>query len=54
MEKKEAEQFEKLPNFEVLLKMRSWDELAKDPNATLECLQKYHLMCEKYLKNIGV
>ena len=54
MQREEAEEFEKLPTFEVLLKMRLWDEQSKEPNVAVDSLEKYQLMCEKYLQNLNV
>ncbi|XP_071962359.1 2-amino-1-hydroxyethylphosphonate dioxygenase (glycine-forming)-like [Antedon mediterranea] len=50
MIEEEAKQFEKSPYFDAILRMRRWDELAKDPNAHTEPLDKYKQLCQSYLE----
>jgi predicted HD phosphohydrolase len=47
----EAARFEKLENFEAILRMRSWDEQAKVENMVIDPLDKYEAMCKAYLNN---
>ncbi|CAL4122824.1 unnamed protein product [Meganyctiphanes norvegica] len=46
----EVEKFTKDKNYEAILRMRSWDEKAKDPDAQTPSLQHYKDICGKYLK----
>ena len=48
----EAATFEKLENFEAILRMRSWDEQAKIENTAMDPLDKYEALCETYLNNL--
>ncbi|XP_013387539.1 uncharacterized protein LOC106156700 [Lingula anatina] len=50
MTAEQAKEFEKHPQFEALVRMRTWDDLAKDPNMRMEPLVKYEEMCRNYLK----
>ena len=50
MTEKEAKEFEQNPNFRAILRMRQWDEQAKDPNVAIESLEKYKKMCQEVLK----
>ena len=52
MSDNEAEIFEKLENFEAILRMRSWDEQAKVKNMIIDPLDKYEAMCKTYLRNL--
>ena len=47
----EAARFEKLENFEAILRMRSWDEQAKVEDMVIDPLDKYEAMCKAYLNN---
>jgi predicted HD phosphohydrolase len=47
----EAATFEKLENFEAILRMRSWDEQAKVENMAIDPLDKYEAICKTYLNN---
>ncbi|CAH1787796.1 unnamed protein product [Owenia fusiformis] len=49
MTEEEAIQFEADPEMDAILKMRTWDELAKDPNVEIEPLEKYKDMCREIL-----
>ena len=51
MDDDEATRFEKLENFEAILRMRSWDEQAKVENMMIDPLDKYETMCKTYLNN---
>ena len=50
MTEKEAKEFEQNPNFHAILRMRQWDEQAKDPDVAIEPLEKYKKMCQEVLK----
>ncbi|MFY7909753.1 MAG: phosphonate degradation HD-domain oxygenase [Emticicia sp.] len=50
MTKKEAENFEQNPYFELIIKMRRWDEAAKVEAMILPDLQHFISICEGYLK----
>ncbi|XP_066280253.1 2-amino-1-hydroxyethylphosphonate dioxygenase (glycine-forming)-like [Branchiostoma lanceolatum] len=52
MTKQEAAEFEKSPQFQASLRMRSWDEAAKDPCVQIKPLQHYRELCRKYLLNL--
>ncbi|XP_068217120.1 2-amino-1-hydroxyethylphosphonate dioxygenase (glycine-forming)-like [Palaemon carinicauda] len=49
MSEAEVEAFRKDPKFQAILRMRDWDEKAKDPNAVTPSLQHYKDMCLGYL-----
>ena len=49
MTSQEAETFESLPAFQGILRMRMWDERAKDPNIKIPAMDKYREMCREYL-----
>ncbi|WP_057940293.1 phosphonate degradation HD-domain oxygenase [Algoriphagus resistens] len=49
MNEKEAVAFETDPLFELSLKMRTWDEMAKEENVPLPDLDKYILMANRVL-----
>ena len=46
----EADKFEKSEQFDVILKMRKWDEQGKDSEVETPPLQKYKRLCSEYLK----
>ena len=52
MTEEEAQSFEALPAFEGILKMRTWDERAKDPTVKIETLEKYKHMCRSLLSEL--
>ena len=52
MTAEEAVSFEKLKHFQALIKMRTWDDLAKVANAPVEKLEKYENMCRNYLESV--
>lgn len=47
----EALEFEEHPDFLVMIRLRGWDDLAKDKNIPLEELSKYGDMLERVLAN---
>ncbi|XP_038071778.1 2-amino-1-hydroxyethylphosphonate dioxygenase (glycine-forming)-like isoform X1 [Patiria miniata] len=49
MTAQEAELFEAEPQLAAILKMRQWDEQAKDPTVQIEPLQRYREMCRQFL-----
>ena len=51
MIKAEAEAFEKDPDCKAILALRSWDEMAKDPEAEVAPLLAYRDMLSKHLTN---
>lgn len=51
MTAEEAEMFEKCDAFQAILRMRHWDEQAKDPNVIIDSLDKYENMCRMYLNS---
>ncbi|KAK7084755.1 hypothetical protein SK128_001904 [Halocaridina rubra] len=53
MTQEEVETFRKDPQFEAILRMRTWDERAKDPNADTRSLQYYKDLCVSYLEEIN-
>ncbi|XP_033629904.1 2-amino-1-hydroxyethylphosphonate dioxygenase (glycine-forming)-like [Asterias rubens] len=54
MTAEEARAFEDEPQLEAILKMRTWDERAKDPSAEIHPLERYQQMCkELLLSNAG-
>ena len=46
----EAHKFEKSEQFDVILKMRKWDEQGKDSEVETPPLQNYKQICLEYLK----
>ncbi|EDO37572.1 predicted protein [Nematostella vectensis] len=52
MNEEEANRFESLSVFKAMVKMRSWDEQAKESGAIIEPLEKYENMCQRFLENI--
>jgi 2-amino-1-hydroxyethylphosphonate dioxygenase (glycine-forming) len=46
---KEALEYEKLPNFELYIKIRMYDDAAKDPNKKMKSLNYYKDMLYTYL-----
>lgn len=51
MTAEEAKAFEDHPQFEALIKMRSWDEKAKVQGLKIKPLHEYRQMFAKYLEN---
>lgn len=51
MTTEEAVRFEQNPYFEEILRVRRWDEGAKDPNLTDLDAERYLNLCELYLRN---
>ena len=49
MTKKEAEEFEKRPDFESLILMRNWDDAAKDASIAETSNEFYKDLCRKIL-----
>ncbi|PLK43877.1 MULTISPECIES: phosphonate degradation HD-domain oxygenase [Emticicia] len=49
MEKEEAGAFEKNPYFDVIIRMRRWDEAAKVENLPLPDLEHFLAICKNYL-----
>lgn len=49
MSPEEAAKFESSALFDAIIKMRTWDEVAKDPKAELESLTKYKQLCKEVL-----
>ncbi len=49
MTAQEAQLFEASPAFESILRMRKWDERAKDPTVAIRSLSKYRQMCADLL-----
>ena len=49
MSEEEADTFEQSEAFHPILRMRNYDEQAKDPAAKMESLDKYRQMCLKLL-----
>ncbi|XP_022088999.1 uncharacterized protein LOC110978365 [Acanthaster planci] len=49
MTAEEAKVFETEPQLAATLKMRQWDERAKDPTVKTEPLEKYQEMCRQFL-----
>ncbi|KAL3863088.1 hypothetical protein ACJMK2_004924 [Sinanodonta woodiana] len=47
----EALAFEKSPLFDIIVRMRTWDEKAKEPDIELEPLEKYMKMCVDVLEH---
>lgn len=50
MDAEEAEAFESHFLFELMIKMRQWDEAAKEINQPLPDLEKYQAMCLRHLR----
>ncbi|XP_033121014.1 2-amino-1-hydroxyethylphosphonate dioxygenase (glycine-forming)-like [Anneissia japonica] len=50
MSEDEAKKFENSEKFAAIIRMRQWDELAKDPDTPIESIEKYKEMCRKYLE----
>ena len=50
----EAEKFEQSASFEAILRMRTWDEHAKDTSMThgVDVLDKYKSMCRLILSSV--
>lgn len=53
MSKEEAENFEKNPYFETIIRMRRWDEAAKVENMILPDLNYFLVICEHFLQNLN-
>jgi phosphonate degradation associated HDIG domain protein len=51
MEQAEAEAFENNPYFDIIIRMRRWDEAAKVENQQLPDLDHFLQMCEDHLSN---
>lgn len=51
MQKSEIISFERHPFFEDIIKVRLWDEKAKDPNAVLLPLSHFKALISEYLKD---
>jgi phosphonate degradation associated HDIG domain protein len=51
MGQEEAEEFEQNPYFEVIIRMRRWDEAAKVEHQQLPDLEHFLKICENYLIN---
>jgi phosphonate degradation associated HDIG domain protein len=51
MEKEEAEAFENNPYFDVIIRMRRWDEAAKVEHQPLPDLDHFLKICEDYLNS---
>ena len=51
MDEEEAAQFEQDPLHPLYIKMREWDDRAKDPALPLSAISKYKEMALRYLKN---
>ncbi|MEA5137850.1 HD domain-containing protein [Arcicella rigui] len=49
MTKEEAEAFEQMPMFDLYLKMRTWDDLAKEVEFERPSLEKYRQMAWKHI-----
>ena len=52
MSREEASVFENNPDMEKILRMRVWDELAKDPDAEMPPLEKYETMFREYISKV--
>ena len=50
MDAEEAEAFESHFLFELMIRMRHWDEAAKEVNRPLPVLEKYRAMCLRHLR----
>ena len=53
MTAEEADTFENSDSFQAILRMRTWDEQAKDPDVTTDPLEKYENMCLEYLNDLN-
>jgi len=51
MTKNEAEGFEQVPLFKFIIKLRAWDEAAKEMNILTNSLSVYKKMIERHLEN---
>ena len=49
MNTEEAKAFEKRPDFEAILKMRQWDDQAKDPAIPAKSYDEMEQLCRKIL-----
>ena len=51
MDAREARDFEGRDDFEALIRMRTWDDMAKDPGIEADpaLTEKYRRMCQKIL-----
>ena len=52
MSETEAETFEKLPLFKLFLKMRKWDDKAKEVDFDYSSIEKYREMANEHLQNL--
>ncbi|XP_076065688.1 2-amino-1-hydroxyethylphosphonate dioxygenase (glycine-forming)-like isoform X3 [Oratosquilla oratoria] len=52
MTPEEVESFRANPQHEAILRMRTWDEKAKDPKGETPSLQHFKSMCLEYLKAV--
>ncbi|KAK3596244.1 hypothetical protein CHS0354_028415 [Potamilus streckersoni] len=50
MTSEEALAFEKSPLFDIIVRMRTWDEKAKEPDIEMEPLEKYRKLCVDVLE----
>lgn len=50
MNNEEASRFESLPDYQLFLRMRRWDELAKEENVAMPSLDKFKLICLRVLE----
>ena len=55
MSEEEARDFENFPSFRAILRMRYWDDKAKDPSIPVseESLKKYEKLSRKLLGNVA-
>jgi 2-amino-1-hydroxyethylphosphonate dioxygenase (glycine-forming) len=49
-----ATEFEKMPMFELFLKMRTWDDLAKETDFTYPSIEKYKEMATQHLSELMI
>jgi 2-amino-1-hydroxyethylphosphonate dioxygenase (glycine-forming) len=49
-----AEEFEKMPMFPLYLKMREWDDKAKETNFTYPSIEKYKEMATQHLSELMI
>ena len=51
MDAEEAQEFEGRSDFDALIRMRTWDDMAKDPDIAADpaLTEKYRRMCQKIL-----
>jgi 2-amino-1-hydroxyethylphosphonate dioxygenase (glycine-forming) len=47
-----AEEFEKMPMFQLYLKMREWDDKAKEEDFKYHALEKYKNLATEHLRNL--